>query len=114
MAREGAFLPGTRFNDNLTGQSTEHPAHFFESVIDKHLNHFASQHWAALIEDAQRPALLSSRDGKLLKPVPSPTCLTFDELAAALTSLPRVFLLKLVAGWAKGELSLQSSTLSVI
>ena len=29
------------------------------------------QHWADSIEDAQQPILMSSRDGKLLKPVPS-------------------------------------------
>ena len=29
------------------------------------------QHWADSIEDAQQPILMSSRDGKLLKPVPA-------------------------------------------
>eukprot|EP00873_Tetraselmis_striata_P007391 jgi/Tetstr1/427655/TSEL_017780.t1 len=62
-----------------------------------------SERWAALIEDAQRPAMLSSRDGRLLKPVPFQCSLSSEELADKLTSLPPAFLRKLVACWARDK-----------
>lgn len=44
------------------------------------------QHWAALIEDAQKPILLSKRDGKLLRPVPSEVRLSPDRLGLCLAA----------------------------
>lgn len=46
--------------------------------------------------------MLSSRDGRLLKPVPFQCSLSSEELADKLTSLPPAFLRKLVACWARG------------
>ena len=43
-----------------------------------------AQHWAGLIEDAEKPAALSSRDGRLLRRVPAPARLEHAELAKAL------------------------------
>lgn len=42
------------------------------------------QQWAGQVEDAQRPILLSARDGKLLRPVPHEQRLVSDKLAKQL------------------------------
>lgn len=60
------------------------------------------QHWASLIEDAERPALMSSRDGKLLKPVPKQDRLSRDVMLENLYRLPVDFKPKLISAWSRG------------
>ena len=68
-----------------------------------------SQQWVGLVEDAQKPILLSSRDGKLLRPVPAQRRLTHEKLArhmeAALTQREQLCCearSMLCSAWAQG------------
>ena len=66
------------------------------------------QQWARLIESAQKPILLSKRDGKLLRPVPSELRLSPDKLQlcleAALEKIPLAAEARrlLCNAWSKG------------
>jgi len=61
-----------------------HLSYLLQSAPGAHTRHGWAQLWAARVEAAQTPLLLSSRDGRLLRPVPPEARLAPAALHAAL------------------------------
>ena len=62
-----------------------------------------AQHWSCLIREAESPAMFSSRDGKLLKPVPRPNRLSKEALQQHLRDLPDELTSQLLSAWSHGK-----------
>ncbi|KAK9830094.1 hypothetical protein WJX72_009753 [[Myrmecia] bisecta] len=70
------------FRQSLSGKKTDPALHQAIGEASQQLPvPWMAGHWAALITDAQAPNPLSSRDGKLLKPIALEQRLTLAELA---------------------------------
>ena len=64
---------------------------------------YDAQHWSCLIRDAESPAMFSTRDGRLLKPVPRPDRLSKEALQRHLRDLPDELTTQLLIAWTHGK-----------